>query len=945
MLIADADGVIQFANGVARSVLGERLRPRDSFWAHRPVWAAALLQQDGIRAARVDRIWHGRTALLTLAGEELPLSERIIAYPDDGPIEFFACIARDLSAVDAAGSEIRRLNRDLQARLHELEAIFDVAPVGIIVARDPRGGEIVLNRAAERLLGDAAELNRKPAGSSSRFRFYRNGREVRPHELPTQVATREERVHGVELEAVSPDGQTLTLVEYATPLTGRDGQPAGGVAVLVDVSDRKRVEQDLRATQIEAERNFAKLNAVLGQMTEGVALADARGNVVAMNRAGLAMHGVDQVADVQKSLYELAAEFELTTIDGTALPADQWPLARALRGERFEGVELQVRHRSKAPWIASFGGAPIYDRNGRLILVVVTTRDVTTQKQSEFELEALTEALERRVAERTQYLALLRDVSQAANHANSSDAAFQHALKRICQYQRWRCAHVYHVSPGAPATLVLSGTWHAAMPEVFMAFRDAALAQPLARGAGLPGRVWETGQSAWTALNAEEWAARRLEPAPLDDGVAIAFPVVVGADVVAVVECFADEDKAPTGNLLDVCRGIGTQLGRVIERERSAAALLASQRLIQRINDSAPTLIFIFDLAAKREIYGNQRVTEFFGEAVDARRTGTDALILRHVHPDDRDVLDAALDRFKAMHDDEPLEFDACFRNAAGEWRSLRTRCVVFERDRDGAPRRILCLLIDVTEALANEDRLRRTERLAAIGTLASGIAHEVHNPLAAILMTAQFAEQDTHLPEELRGEMRDIIEDAQRCTRIVNTVQQMARVGSTPREPADLNAVVSGAVEIAAARAERMGVRIETDLAEALPPVCLNAGEIEQVLVNLVHNASEASKHNDVVRVITAHANDRVVISVCDDGCGIPDDVKDRIYDPFFTTKSQRGGTGLGLSICYEIVRSHDGTIEIESAPGHGTKFRIELPVAADAQQPVGSTAESRTK
>ena len=235
----------------------------------------------------------------------------------------------------------------------------------------------------------------------------------------------------------------------------------------------------------------------------------------------------------------------------------------------------------------------------------------------------------------------------------------------------------------------------------------------------------------------------------------------------------------------------------------------------------------------------------------------------------------------------------------------------------------------------ASRGRLRDQERLAAVGTLASGIAHQINNPLGSILAMADFALMDHSATEEagLRREaLERIADEAHRAGRIVKSVLRFARHGSTAKWVDDLVPVVRRAVELTRAYVTACGAELSLhgDI-EALP-VLMSPIEIDQLVVNLVRNAAESRETGASIRVRTYadEAGANAWIEVEDDGRGIPADVQKEIFDPFFTTRLAEGGSGLGLSVALGIAEDHGGSIEIESEPAQGTRVRVRLPLAA---------------
>jgi signal transduction histidine kinase len=233
----------------------------------------------------------------------------------------------------------------------------------------------------------------------------------------------------------------------------------------------------------------------------------------------------------------------------------------------------------------------------------------------------------------------------------------------------------------------------------------------------------------------------------------------------------------------------------------------------------------------------------------------------------------------------------------------------------------------DVERLSTINEGLVRTEKLATAGVLAAGVAHEVNNPLASISSLAQMLAKRADDPDE-RETLDTILGEISRISAILRELTDFARAPAPRRAATDLNRVVDGSLRLAVVDSRVKRLAVETDLDPAIPFVRVDADQMQQVLLNLLLNAGDATPEGGRVRVASRRAGDEVEIAVEDTGAGIPDDVRRRVFDPFFTTKPPGHGTGLGLSVCYGIVAAHGGTIEIESEAGEGTIVRVRLPV-----------------
>ena len=270
----------------------------------------------------------------------------------------------------------------------------------------------------------------------------------------------------------------------------------------------------------------------------------------------------------------------------------------------------------------------------------------------------------------------------------------------------------------------------------------------------------------------------------------------------------------------------------------------------------------------------------------------------------------------------------------------------------DGAIVGALGILRDVTDEQRLAEQLLQQEKLAAVGQLVSGVAHELNNPLATILSWAERLAEGQQDEKTRRG-LEVILGESERAARIVRNLLTFARKRQTTRAMVDLNEVVRETLALRAYEQSVANVEVGEVLGTSIPLVFADGHQIKQVLLNLLINAEQATvaangRGNLVVR--TWHDSERgsAVLEVNDDGPGIAEETQGRIFDPFFTTKEVGKGTGLGLTVAYAIVQEHGGRIWLHSQKGAGASFFVELPVTAQhlqsrtpaAQQPISLDA-----
>ncbi len=273
-------------------------------------------------------------------------------------------------------------------------------------------------------------------------------------------------------------------------------------------------------------------------------------------------------------------------------------------------------------------------------------------------------------------------------------------------------------------------------------------------------------------------------------------------------------------------------------------------------------------------------------------------------------------------------------------------------RDSSGNPTGIIAIIRDISERKkaeeaireaheqlrqaheqlqASQEQLIQSAKLAAVGELVSGVAHEVNNPLMAIAGYAEILLKKVDDRETLKRLQR-LYDETVRATTIVRNLLSFARKQEAEMVPVSINEVVDSVIQLRGYEMSLEDIEIETGFNENLPLIMADFQQLQQVFLNLLINAEQAIRatgEGGKVVFRTKQTGDKIQVRVVDTGPGIPVELQSRIFEPFFTTKRIGEGTGLGLSICYGIIESHHGHIEIESHPGKGTTFSITLPIA----------------
>jgi two-component system NtrC family sensor kinase len=234
------------------------------------------------------------------------------------------------------------------------------------------------------------------------------------------------------------------------------------------------------------------------------------------------------------------------------------------------------------------------------------------------------------------------------------------------------------------------------------------------------------------------------------------------------------------------------------------------------------------------------------------------------------------------------------------------------------------------TEALRlAQAETARGEKLASVGLLAAGIAHELNNPLTGVLTFSSLMRKKVPDGSQDAADLDLVIRETKRCAAIIRRLLDFAREKKPEKQFADLNRLIEDTARIVERPAHLRDIELRLELDRSLPAVWVDADLIKQVVMNILVNAQHAIEQKGSITVRTRKIGDKVEISIADTGCGIPEKDLQRIFDPFFTTKAVGQGTGLGLAVSHGIVEAHGGTIEVTSAVGEGSTFRVILPIS----------------
>jgi len=246
----------------------------------------------------------------------------------------------------------------------------------------------------------------------------------------------------------------------------------------------------------------------------------------------------------------------------------------------------------------------------------------------------------------------------------------------------------------------------------------------------------------------------------------------------------------------------------------------------------------------------------------------------------------------------------------------------------DGRVSYIVEISRDITQEIKTQEMLLQQEKLGSVGKLAAGVAHEINNPLTAVLTNSMLLLEELTEDDPMYEDLKGIADETLRCREIVRGLLEFARQDVPAKVESDLNKVVSSVVSLVRKQFSFKDITINQDLADNLPKVNIDKDQFQQVIVNMLINAMEAIERNGEIQVETSYdePGHTIRLKIKDTGHGLPEEARLRLFDPFFTTKDT--GTGLGLSISHGVIQRHGGSISFESQVGMGTTFTITLPV-----------------
>jgi PAS domain S-box-containing protein len=793
-------------------------------------------------------------------------------------------------AVSVKGLVVRaeHVEQALLASEQRFRALVESASDAIVLS--DQGGHIIWwNAAAERLF---AYPQHEALGRSLSMLMPERFRAAHEAGLARLAQGGEPRMIGkaIEMVGLKKEGTEFPLELSLARWTTKEGTFFSGI--IRDITERKRAE--------EAVARLSHYNQlILNSAGEGIFGLDLEGRVTFINPTGAQLLGWEPsqlIGRVMHTvLYHSMAEESVPTKDTS-------PVYSAIRDGATHRIQNEVFSRKDGTTFPAEYVTSGIREQGRLVGAVVVFKDIAWRKR----MDALQQAQ--------------LTVSHILAEARSLQAAMPSLLKACSELGQWDVALYWRMDTGMNV-LRCESVWHKpwSQDEEFCAVSRGAAFPP---GVDLPGRAWLGREPVWMP-DVENDAGFTRSPTAARVGLhgAAAIPIRSGDDICGVIEVLSHDHRPSDRRVLHTMADIGMKIGQFIERESSDRALRAAHEETQRILGSLPGAIFLCGEGHVVQ-YANELADTYFGTP-DAPLLGRSLMACLPLSRSAKDRLTQDFVEVLLSGQRPPLD-----REFEGGKRVFRYRLFPVSTDRHAPRYEVGIVLWDITEEKQFQEQLMQTDKLASLGTMVSGMAHEINNPAQAILSMAELIQEEED-PQQIKQFAADIVDYARHVSNVVRDFASYARAagrdGQTELDVADR---LTEAVKMVR-RGPHFGyVTVVTDF---MGPAIIRArkAEIDQVFVNLISNAAQAMNGRGELRLSTAVEGETLVVSIGDTGCGIPKSIQAKIFDPFFTTKEPGKGTGLGLSIVHRIVTKYGGAIALESEDGQGTVFRIRFPLA----------------
>jgi PAS domain S-box-containing protein len=795
----------------------------------------------------------------------------------------------------ATALENTHLYRELTESEAKFRRLLDSNIVGISIW-DLDGRVLEANEMFLRLVG--YERDDLIAGRLRWTDFAYQGRE-RDQQDRVALLQGGESLPPFEWEFIRKDGSRVPVVTGAALFEGA----SQGIGFALDLTERKRAEQALR----QSEAYLAEAQRLTH--TGSWAFNPATGKVNYWSDEMFRIYGIgvrNGPPTYDEQVRQTHPEDRARSRDSVEIAIrDKTGFALDYRKVMTDGT---VRHLHSI-------GHPILDNTGALVEFVGTVVDVTEHKRAEQRLLA-------------QYR-VTRILSDAATVAEATPKI----LQAMCECLGWDLGAVWRIDPKA-GVLRCAELWRTSSVEAAQ-FEVVTRKSTFRKGTGLPGRVWETGAPAYIPDVGHDNAFRRVDIAARQVlRAAIAFPILLGCEVLGVIGFISRDGSQPDQEMLVVLANIGSQIGQFTKRTAAVDELQLRVSMLQQIPVAAWSL-----MPDGTPDIVNQLWYEYTGQTPEDVNSHPPPWMAT-IHPEDRER--ASRSYWDGIRSGRGFTMEArLLRARDGTYRWHLNRAVPV-RDPEGNILRFVGTSTDVHDWRQAQEALRNTQaefahmtRVMTMGELTASIAHEVNQPLGAMVTSAAAGARwlATKPPQmdKARRALERIANDGKRAGEVIRRIRALMKRQAPRKEWLDINETILEVIALAQYQLRRSEIQLETRLGQDLPLIRCDRVQLQQVLLNLIINAIEAmsgikERPRELTIVSASDGPDTVSVEVRDSGTGLNPEHAPHLFEPFYTTKAE--GLGIGLSISRSIVEAHGGRLSAAANAPHGTVFLFSLPV-----------------
>ena len=800
-------------------------------------------------------------------------------------------IFRDVTERRRAEDQLRR-ERDFN------QALIQGSPA-LLVAIDAQGRVIMMNDAMLNALGyTSAEV----VGADYLPTFVSKADRAKLAKLFDSLTVRPEP--GVnENRVVAKDGRELLVEWHGRPILEEDGSLDFFFGMGIDITERQQAERALR-------QNENLLRKVIDSSPNFIFLKDSQGKFLLVNQRMAEAHETTPQNMVGKTDWDFLGQSIATREEVERFRQDDLEVIQTKR-PKVTPDEMFVRVDGSIRWHQATK-IPLAVRDDPDCVLGVAV-DITDRKRAENALR-----------DRIEFDALITAVSTRFINlpADAVDQGIDYALQQIGEFADVDRGYVFEFSENATS---MSNT-HEWCAEGIEPFIDELQNVPIEELPWFMDHMWrgEVFHVPSVANLPPEAKADRQHFEWQEIRSLVVVPMIceekligfVGFDLVRAEKMWSEE-------IVALLRIVGDIFANALVRKLVHQALQASEQKYRSLIENIPDVAW----TAARDgstVFISPNIEKICGFTPQEVYQAGPQLSMNRIHPEDVAQVQEA---YRALFDEgRPLDVEYRLQHKNGTWVWLHDRAArPYER---GDTTCVDGVVSDITERKHAEALLRRADRLAALGTMVAGVAHELNNPLTSVCGLGELLAKNRSLTTNGREAANEIVEQALRCRRIVQDLLGFARARQVSPQVVQINSLLKRCLDLARRTRRFDDVKITEELDPDLPETMADPYRLEQVVINIIRNAGDVLKRKESARRLTVHSSvegDRIRIEFADNGPGIAD--PSRVFDPFYTTTTTGEGTGLGLSVSLGIIHDHGGTITAENTES-GAKFTVTLPI-----------------